>query len=110
MELFIRYEKQGHTSESTCVQNILNEDETSRLGLEYFDHVYRVSPKASKHKGDIMFWIAYWPIDMLWLVFHDLVIDFANTVYTAVSGSYQKIADRRFKAATDDFTKKTDGN
>ena len=82
---------------------ILGHPLCEKLAIDPGESVCRIPPKAREHKGDILFWITYWPIDIFWMIFHDFIIDFANTVYNSIAGSYQRIANSKFRVAESDF-------
>lgn len=60
-----------------------------------------VAPKAAEHKAQIVAWIAYFPVSMLWTLINNPVRRFILWVYEAVSGIFQQLSERAFKSAID---------
>lgn len=57
-----------------------------------------VTPSASKCKGAIVMWIAYWPASMALFVLRDMLRDFGLAIYRIIGGQFQKVADKKFSA------------
>jgi hypothetical protein len=58
--------------------------------------VYLTKPALSRHKGDILAWMTYWPWSGLWLLINDPVRRAFKYVYARISGTLQHMADRIF--------------
>lgn len=54
------------------------------------------APQASKNKGAIVMWIAYWPISVIWFICADLFRELGHAIYRAVGGHFQKMSDAKF--------------
>ncbi len=92
------------------VDKFLDQEQRNRLNYNWDDMIFSKSPVASEYKSDLVFWIMYWPIDMFWMIFHDLIIDFGNNIYRLFSQSYQRISDNKFKDIHNDFSKDVDNS
>lgn len=60
-------------------------------------------PRASDHVPSIVSWIAHWPFSMLCSVFEDMVKNLSLAIYHGIAGLLQRIANRAFAGASDDF-------
>jgi len=56
-----------------------------------------VPPKASRHKGEIISWIGYWPISIVWTLFDDFLTKVFRHVYDLFAGTFQRISNAQFK-------------
>lgn len=51
-------------------------------------------PKPSRHKEEIILWIAYWPFSLLAYALIDFLQELGELVYAKISKIYQSMADR----------------
>ncbi len=55
-----------------------------------------IIPSADNNKGNIVRWMAYWPVSLFWAVVHDLLHDIFEFIYNLVANTYQKMANKIF--------------
>lgn len=60
-------------------------------------------PIALRNKARIVLWMTYWPFSAIWTLFNDPVRRMYQWVYGRLLTSYQAMADRQFRAYSDDF-------
>ena len=60
------------------------------------DFVQSITPQASKHKKDIIMWMAYWPLSVIWFICSDFLTTLAEEIYRRIAGSFQKMSDNKF--------------
>lgn len=65
-----------------------------------------ITPKANDFKSDIIFWISYWPVSVLWSLLHDFVERMLNEIYNFFKGVYDNITRRMFQEISRDFESK----
>lgn len=56
-----------------------------------------ITPSASTNKAAIVMWMGYWPFSFTFYILRDLLADLFNSVYQAIGGQFQKVADRKFE-------------
>ena len=54
-------------------------------------------PQASDYKPEIITWMAFWPVSLLWTILDDFVKELFENIYQATAAWMQRIADREFK-------------
>ncbi len=57
---------------------------------------YNFPPQALENKARITGWMAYWPLDLLYCVFHKMLKRIWNYAYEKFSGIYNALANRQF--------------
>ena len=62
---------------------------------EYRDNNY--PPMATQHKGDILFWAAYWPFSAFWTLLNDPIRRLWNAIYSILGGLLQRMSMSVFK-------------
>lgn len=90
----------------------LRERWMSRLKSEVASSVYRDEklcdkPLARKHKNQIISWMAFWVVSMIWFFVNDFIKGIFKEIYVFVSGFMQRIADNMFAHVNEDL--KTSG-
>jgi len=63
-----------------------------------------IRPIARDHKNMILFWIAYWPICVLWELIGDWIVNVSKMVYRMIAGILDSMSARRFSAFDDDIS------
>lgn len=53
-------------------------------------------PKASKSKGDISYWITYWPLSMINFFFEDFLRRIVDSIMARFQGVYSKIENKAY--------------
>lgn len=61
------------------------------------------TPRVSDSAPDILRWMTYWPVSVLWTLMSDVVTRLFRAIYNAIARSLQSIADRAFAAVKKDF-------
>lgn len=51
---------------------------------------------ASKHRGRITKWISLWPLNIVYTLIEDLLLELWARLYDLVAGTFQRISDRMF--------------
>lgn len=63
----------------------------------YYDVKTRTfSVVASKHRGRITKWISLWPLNVVYTLIEDLLLELWARLYDLVAGTFQRISDRMF--------------
>ncbi len=62
---------------------------------EYLDNDY--PPMATHHKGDILFWAAYWPFSAFWTLLNDPIRRLWNAIYALLGGLLHRMSISVFK-------------
>lgn len=62
-----------------------------------------LTPKASKFKRKIIFWMTYWPFSLIHSVFNDMLRFIWSEIYSTFANIFQKISDRKFRDIDTDF-------
>lgn len=57
------------------------------------------APQASKHKGKITSWIAFWVPSAIWSLINDPIRKIVNGIYDSIKGIFQNISNSIFKSA-----------
>jgi hypothetical protein len=52
---------------------------------------------VKEHKSRIMTWMSFWPMSLLWTLLNDPIRKLFTEIYTRISGTLQKIADREYE-------------
>ena len=77
--------------------------------LVWLDHVqndrYSSSPVFSDYKNDIIFWISYWPLHLIWMVLHDFLKNLGKQVYRLFSRIYEASFNSIVGSITSDINK-----
>ena len=63
-------------------------------------------PRVSQHKNNLMFWIGYWPVSIIWTLTRGLwqrLFDLIEYVYNLCGKGLQKMVDRRANKYGDDI-------
>lgn len=55
------------------------------------------APKVSEHKAQIIGWMSYWPVSLVWTMINDPVRRAFVAIYDALGTSFQKISDNAFR-------------
>lgn len=63
-----------------------------------------IIPAVSRYKATILFWMAYWPVSLLWSLLHDFIERLFNRIYLLLSGAFQSLANRTFAGIPDDIS------
>lgn len=53
-------------------------------------------PKAFYHKSDILAWMIYWPLSMIWTLIDDPIKRLFTAIYNKLSGQYERLSERMF--------------
>lgn len=78
-------------------------------GRHHFDRIHRVTsttdiiPKASNYKATIIFWMAYWPLSLLWSICSDFIERLFQRIYRTFQELYNRVAQHVFKNVRNDF-------
>lgn len=56
--------------------------------------VYAEAPLAANNKGQIGYWIAYWPFSAIGTVFHNVITKFVENIRRIFNGMYNSISSR----------------
>lgn len=56
-----------------------------------------IPPLARRHKGEIVSWISYWPISVVWTLLDDFMKKLFNEIYNLFAGVFQRISNSQFK-------------
>lgn len=56
-----------------------------------------VPPSPKENASQIMLWMIFWPIDMVWSIINDPVVRIFRWIYKRIAGSLGHIAKGRFK-------------
>ena len=78
-------------------QFLLDHKDTKFTAWDLMCAVGDLPPRAAKHKSEIVSWIAYWPISVLWTLLHDFFRKVFNRIYDLFAGVFQRISDSQFK-------------
>jgi len=62
-----------------------------------------VIPKARRNKNKIIAWMSLWPWSFFWFMIRDFVRKIFTRIYYKVAAYMQRMADKRFSNAQDDF-------
>jgi hypothetical protein len=62
-----------------------------------------IRPKARRHKGRILMWMAYWPWSMFWTILNDPVRKAFRFIFHHIHDYLQEISDNAFKGVEQDF-------
>jgi len=60
-------------------------------------------PNVTNHKGDITFWMTYWPWSFFWTMFDDPIRRAFKWIYLHIRQVFQKISDRIWQGFEDDL-------
>ena len=63
-------------------------------------------PKVSEHKNNLMFWIGYWPVSIIWTLTRGLwqrLFSLVESIYRFCGNALQKMVDRRANKYGDDI-------
>ena len=63
----------------------------------------RTIPQVQDYKYDILRWLGYWPINLIWTLINDFVKRVSKTIYNMISGMLQSISDKVFSDVRADF-------
>lgn len=66
-------------------------------------HYYVELPQVKHHKIQIIRWMSFWVISMIWSFINDFVKRIFRTIYQRMATYLQGIADRMFSTVKDDF-------
>ena len=67
-----------------------------RDDMQLTELVKLITPQASQNKADIVMWMAYWPLSILWFLVSDFVVTIGEEIYRRVATSFQKMSDSKF--------------
>lgn len=59
-----------------------------------------VIPQASTNKADIVMWMMYWPLLIVWYILHDMLGDMFRGIYNRLAGHFQNVSNAAFKDVT----------
>ncbi len=65
-------------------------------------------PVAKKYKADIIMWMSYWTVSLLWTLTHQWVTKIWSTIYSKLESTFNKISSHVFKDMEDDIEKTND--
>lgn len=65
--------------------------------------VNAIKPKVKENKGTIIFWLTYWPFNLCYYMFADVIADIWNSIYRKIGNSLQSVSDRKFKGIDSEF-------
>ena len=60
-------------------------------------------PKAARHKGEIIFWMSYWPFSAVWTIIHDPITRLYRFIYHRIAVVFDGISRSMFKKYEGDF-------
>lgn len=61
-------------------------------------------PQAREHKGDILFWMTFWPFSLTWTLVDDVITRIFEEIYEALHSFLQSISNRAFRGIENDLT------
>ena len=96
--------KEKGLSETKLVPEELRSDWLLRL--ESYRQI-SYAPSVRDHKNQIIGWMAFWVISMIWFFINDLVKWIFKEIYHFISGFLQRIADNVFADIYEDLPKGT---
>lgn len=88
--------KKVHKSAETEFERMLDAHQKSP---KHIDEPKRLRPResfASNNAGRLTGWIFHWPFSMLGVIIGDFIIKFADTLYKALQGMFERMARARF--------------
>jgi hypothetical protein len=90
----ITYAKEGklHPSMATKFKEYALEKLTRERGYR----VNQFTPQISDHKEQVLAWMIFWPIVLVWSLFDDVIRKICRSIYNRIAGLLQKISDRTF--------------
>lgn len=56
----------------------------------------KVVPQASDSKADIIMWMIYWPVLVIWFVVADMLGEIFQAMYRRLAGHFQGVSDKAF--------------
>lgn len=56
-----------------------------------------IRPRAANNKSRIIFWMAYWPLSIIWYIVRDLFVDLWNAIYRRVADLFQRVSNHVFR-------------
>ena len=59
--------------------------------------VGEIPPRAVRHKREIVSWISYWPISVVWTLLDDFLKKLFHRIYDLFAGVFQRISNAQFK-------------
>lgn len=59
----------------------------------YFEYYFDFYPKAISHKAEILAWMAFWPIDIVWTFLRDFIRKFFNRLFHLLLNQFNKISN-----------------
>ncbi len=59
-------------------------------------------PDVTQHKSEIIFWMTYWPVSLIWTCIDDIVKKLFEHIFNVIRSSLQGISDRAFKIYDED--------
>jgi len=70
----------------------------------YRDNRWRnEAPVVRQHKAQVLRWMSFWPISMIWGLINDFVKRVCKTIYTKLSKFLQRVSDNIFSGVQDDL-------
>jgi hypothetical protein len=82
-------------------ENLLRQNDNSLwrvlTGGSLSSQTVTVAPQASAHKSQIVGWMAYWPVSLVWTMIDDPVRRAFLALYDVAGKTYQKIANNDFR-------------
>jgi hypothetical protein len=62
-----------------------------------------IRPRARKHRGQVVAWMAYWPWSLAWTVLNDPVRKSCRIIYQHIHDYLQEISNNAFRGVEHDF-------
>lgn len=63
----------------------------------------RLIPKVSEHKSQIISWMCYWPMSLVWYFLSDWIVNLFNKIFTALKGVFIGMRNRVFSDVISDI-------
>lgn len=60
------------------------------------DVMHKVTPQASDSKADIIMWMMYWPVLVVWFILNDMLGEIFSAMYHRVAGNFQRASNAAF--------------
>lgn len=85
---------------STVYRNDFGNFQLESTDQTLTDIMPRIIPQAADNKANIIMWMAYWPLYMIWYVFNDMLGDVFRGIYRNIANHFQNVSNAAFKDLT----------
>lgn len=94
----------AHNIEGTILTDAQKVEWQSYINGPYVDKEFRkLPPLVRTHKANIMRWMSWWVISMIWSLINDFVKEIWRAIYKKIAAWFQRIADKVFAGVKDDM-------